>query len=92
MAFLDFLRPKGNGNTKPPADQRADIDAALAKIAQERADAQGVLDGIEQRREGFLLADAPESEVAALDKEGDHVRIKCEKLGDCVVDKPCEFW
>jgi hypothetical protein len=80
MAFLDFLKPKSNGNAKPPADQRADIDAALAKIAQERADARKVLDGLESRRESLLLADAPESDIAALDKEGDHARIKLEKL------------
>jgi hypothetical protein len=50
MAFLDFLRPKGNGKAKPPADQRADIDAALAKIAVERASAQLVLDGLDRPR------------------------------------------
>jgi hypothetical protein len=80
MAFLDFLRPKGNGKAKPPADQRADIDAALAKIAQERAAAQEVLNGLESRRESLLLADAPDGDIAALDKEGAHARIKLEKL------------
>jgi hypothetical protein len=79
MAFLDFLKRK-NGHAKPPDDQRADIDAALAKIAQERAAAQSVLDGLDQRREGLLLADASESEIAALDREGDHARIRLEKL------------
>ncbi len=44
MAFLDFLKRKSNGKAKPPADQRADIDAALATIAQDRAAAQSVLD------------------------------------------------
>jgi len=80
MAFLDFLRPKGNGKVTPPDAQRADIDAALAKIAQERAAAQSVLDGLDQRRESLLLADAPESEIVKLDAEGDHARIKLEKL------------
>ena|ERR1700732_5296868 len=80
MAFLDFLKPKGGNGRKPPADQRADIDAALAKIAQERAAAQSVLDGLDQRREGLLLADAPESEIVKLDAEGDTARIKLEKL------------
>jgi hypothetical protein len=81
MAFLDFLKPKGKGNGKKPPDaQRADIAAALAKIAVDRTSAQSVLDGLEQRREGLLLADAPESDIAALDKEGDHARIRLEKL------------
>jgi hypothetical protein len=80
MAFLDFLRPKGNGKAKPPADQRADIDVALATIAQERTAAQSVLGGLESRRENMLRADGPESEIAALDKEGDSARIKLEKL------------
>jgi hypothetical protein len=80
MAFLDFLKPKGNGKTKPPADQRADIDAALQRIAEERGAARGVLDGLESRREGLLLSDAPDGDIAALDKEGDHARIKLEKL------------
>jgi hypothetical protein len=80
MAFLDFLKRKSNGNAKPPADQRAELDAALAKIAQERGAAQSVLDGLDQRREGLLLADAPESEIVKLDEEGDHARIKLEKL------------
>jgi hypothetical protein len=80
MAFLDFLRPKGNGKVKPPDAQRADIDAALEKIAVDRAAAQSVLDGIESRRESLLLADAPASEILKLDEEGDHARIKLEKL------------
>jgi hypothetical protein len=80
MAFLDFLRPKGNGKAKPPADQRADLDVALATTAQERTAAQSVLDGLESRREAMLLADAPESEIVKLDAEGDHARIKLEKL------------
>jgi hypothetical protein len=79
MAFLDFLRPK-NGHAKPPDAQRADIDAALAKISVERTSAQLVLDGLEQRREDLLLADAPEGEIVKLDAEGDHARIKLEKL------------
>jgi hypothetical protein len=80
MAFLDFLRPKGNGKAKPPDAQRADIDVALATIAHDRAAAQSVLDGLDQRREGLLLADAPESEIVKLDAEGDHARIKLDKL------------
>ena len=80
MAFLDFLRPKGNGKAKPPADQRTDIDAALERIAQERADAQEVLNSLESRRESLLLADAPESEIVKLDQESDTARIKLEKL------------
>jgi hypothetical protein len=80
MAFLDFLRPKGNGKAKPPADQRSDIDAALAKIAVERTSAQLVLAGLDRRREDLLLADAPASEIVKLDEEGDHARIKLEKL------------
>ena len=80
MAFLDFLKRKSNGGAKPPDAQRADIDAALATIAQERGEAQAILDGLEQRRESLLLADAPESDIAALDTEGDHARIKLEKL------------
>jgi hypothetical protein len=80
MAFLDFLRPKGNGKAKPPADQRADIDVALATIAHDRAAAQSVLDGLDQRRENLLLADAPETEIVKLDNEGDTARIKLEKL------------
>ena len=80
MAFLDFLKPKGNGKAKPPAGQRADIDAALVKIAEDRGAAQAVLDGLELRREALLLADAPENDIAKLDAEGDHARIKLEKL------------
>jgi hypothetical protein len=80
MAFLDFLKPKGNGKAKPPADQRADIDAALAKIAVERSSAQLVLAGLDRRREDLLLADAPASEIVKLDEEGDHARIRLEKL------------
>jgi hypothetical protein len=80
MAFLDFLKPKGNGKAKPPDAQRADIDVALATIAKDRAAAQSVLDGIEQRRERMLLADAPAVEILKLDEEGDHARIKLEKL------------
>jgi hypothetical protein len=79
MAFLDFLRPK-NGHAKPPADQRGDIDTALAMIARQRGAAQEVLDNLEQRREGLLRSDAPESEIVKLDAEGDHARIKLEKL------------
>src|ERR1700674_451885 len=80
MAFLDFLKPKGNGKAKQPADQRADIDAALEKIAVERSSAQLVLAGLDRRREDLLLADAPASEIVAIDEEGDHARIKLEKL------------
>jgi hypothetical protein len=80
VAFLDFLRPKGNGKAKAPDVQRADIDVALATIAHDRAAAQSVLDGLDQRRENLLLADAPESEIVKLDAEGDHARIKLEKL------------
>ena len=79
MPFLDFLKPKGGNGKKPPDAQRADIDAALAKIAQERAAAQEVLDGLEQRRESLLLADAPDGDIAALDKEGDSARVRLEK-------------
>jgi hypothetical protein len=78
MAFLDFLKPKGKA--KPPADRRVDLGAALAKIAQERAAAIGVLDSLESRREGLLLADAPEPEIVKLDAEGDSARIRLEKL------------
>jgi hypothetical protein len=78
MAFLDFLRPKGKA--KPPDAQRADIDAALERIAVERSSAQLVLDSIDQRREKLLLADAPAAEIVKLDEEGDHARIKLEKL------------
>ena len=80
MAFLDFLKPKGNGKAKPPVDQRADIDAALEKIAQERAAAQLVLGGLDRRREDLLRSDAPAGEIVKLDEEGDHARIKLEKL------------
>jgi hypothetical protein len=80
MPFLDFLKRKSNGKAKPPADQRAELDAALAKIAVERSSAQLVLDGLDRRREYLLLADAPESDIAALDNEGDHARIRLEKL------------
>jgi hypothetical protein len=79
MAFLDFLRPKGNGK-KPPADQRVELDAALAKIAVERASAQLVLAGLDRRRDDMLLADAPEIEIVKLDAEGDTARVKLEKL------------
>jgi hypothetical protein len=79
MAFLDFLKPKGNGKAKPPADRRADIDAALERIATERGAAIGVLSGLESRREKLLLADAPESEISALDNEGDSARVRLEK-------------
>jgi hypothetical protein len=80
MAFLDFLKRKSNGGAKPPDAQRADIDAALAKIAVERSSAQLVLGGLDRRREDLLLADAPASEIVKLDEEGDHARIKLEKL------------
>jgi hypothetical protein len=80
MAFLDFLKPKGGNGRKPPADQRADIDTALAKIAVDRTSAQLVLGGLDRRREDLLLADAPASEIVKLDAEGDHARIKLEKL------------
>jgi hypothetical protein len=79
MAFLDFLKRK-NGHAKPLDDQRADIDAALAKISVERTSAQEVLAGLDRRREDLLLADAPASEIVKLDAEGDHARIKLEKL------------
>jgi hypothetical protein len=75
MAFLDFLKPNGHGRAK-----RADLDAALEKIAVERAAAQLVLDGLEQRRDDLLRADAPASGILALDVEGDAARIKLEKL------------
>jgi hypothetical protein len=78
MAFLDFLKRK-NGHAKPPDAQRADLDAALEKIAVERTSAQLVLDGIDRRREDLLLADAPAGEIVKLDAEGDHARIKLEK-------------
>jgi hypothetical protein len=80
MAFLDFLKLKSNGKAKPPDAQRADIDAALAKLAQERTAARAILDSLEQRREDLLRGDAPEAEVLKLDAEGDHARIKLEKL------------
>jgi hypothetical protein len=80
MAFLDFLKRKSNGQAKTLDTQRADIDAALEKIAAERAAAQLVLDGLDQRREKMLLADAPAAEIVKLDEEGDHARIKLEKL------------
>jgi hypothetical protein len=80
MAFLDFLKRKGNGKAKPPDAQRADIDVALAKIAVERSSAQLVLGGLDRRREDLLLADAPAGEIVKLDEEGDHARIKLEKL------------
>jgi len=76
----EISEPKGNGDAKPPADQRADLGAALARIAEERVDAQKVLDGLESRRECLLLADAPESEILALDCEADSARIRLEKL------------
>jgi hypothetical protein len=80
MAFLDFLKRKSNGKAKPPADQRAELDAALEKLAQDRASAHLVLNGLDQRREHLLLADAPAVEIVKLDEEGDHARIKLEKL------------
>jgi hypothetical protein len=61
MAFLDFLRPKG-GKAKPPDAQRADIDAALLKIAEDRAAAQLVLDGLET---GFAVLILPRMFVTA---------------------------
>jgi hypothetical protein len=75
MAFLDFLKPNGRGKAK-----RADLAAALEKIAVERAAAQLVLDGLERRREDLLRADAPASGILALDVEGEAARIKLEKL------------
>jgi hypothetical protein len=80
MAFLDFLKPKGNGKAKPPDAQRAELDAALERIAVERSSAQLVIDGIDHRREHLLLADAPAVDILKLDEEGDHARIKLEKL------------
>jgi hypothetical protein len=50
------------------------------KIAEDRAAVQLVLDGLEQRREELLRSDAAEGEVIRLDAEGDHARIKLEKL------------
>ena len=80
MAFFDFLRRKENGDAKPPADQRAELDAALGKLAVERSTAQLVLPGLDRRREDSPLADAPAGEIMNLDDEGDHARIKLEKL------------
>jgi hypothetical protein len=81
MAFLDFLKPKGgNGKAKPPDAQRAELAEALATIAQDRAAAQLLLDSHESRRETMLRDDAPASEIVKLDEEGDHARIKLEKL------------
>ena len=57
MAFLDFLKPKGNGSkAKAPDAQRADLDAALGKIAVERASAQLVpgRPRSPKRRESFV--------------------------------------
>jgi hypothetical protein len=64
---------------KPLDAQRAELDAALATIAHDRAAAQSVLDGVEQRREKLLRDDVSESDIAKLDAEGDHARIRIEK-------------
>jgi hypothetical protein len=80
MGFLDILRKKGNGKPKTLDEQRGDCAAALAAIAEERAAAQAVIDGLDQRREKLLRDDAPEAEIVALDHEGEVARIKLEKL------------
>jgi hypothetical protein len=77
MAFLDFLRHK----TTPasPDAQAAEIEAAHARLAEDRALAQAVLDGLEARRQTLLVADAPEAQILALAAEADAARIRLEK-------------
>jgi hypothetical protein len=80
MAFLDFLKRKSNGHAKTLDAQRAEMDAALATIAQERSAAQALLASHESRREQMLRDDAPDVAIKRLDEEGDLARIKLERL------------
>jgi hypothetical protein len=80
MAFLDFLKRKSNGHAKTLDAQRAEVNAALATIAQERSAAQALLDSHESLREQMLRDDAPDVAIKRLDEEGDLQRIKIERL------------
>src|ERR1700732_1350593 len=53
---------------------------AFLDFLKNRRSAQLVLGGLDRRREDLLLADAPAAEIVKLDAEGDHARIKLEKL------------
>jgi hypothetical protein len=77
MAFLDFLRRKANPSS--PDAQTAEIEAAHARLAEDRAEAEAVLAGLDARRQRLILSDAPSADILALDAEGDAARIRLEK-------------
>jgi hypothetical protein len=56
------------------------VEAALAKIAAERADAKATIASASDKRRQMLRADASDADVAAFDQSIDAQRLKLERL------------
>lgn len=81
MGLISDIIKIARGSASSAAPETVEsIEAALAKIAAERADAKLQLQGGHDKRKAMLRADASDAEVAAFDAELDGQRLKLERL------------
>jgi hypothetical protein len=80
MAFLDRFRSKPGKEPLSAADQWREVEAARADLEKQRTEALAVIADKDSRRHEMILADAPEAEILAFDRQCDEAHIKLEKL------------
>jgi hypothetical protein len=80
MAFLDRFRSKPGKEPLSAADQWREVESARADLAKEREQALAVIADKDAKRKALILADAPEAEILAFDRQCDEAHIKLEKI------------
>ena len=74
MGIIDFLKPRKGA----PASQAAEMEAALAKLREERKSVETVVDSYGQRRADALLSDATDADIAKIDTDANLAQIRLE--------------
>jgi len=76
VGIIDFLKPRKGA----PASQAAEMEAALAKLREERKSVETVVDSYGQRRANALLSDASDADIAKIDSDANLAQIRLERL------------
>lgn len=76
MGIIDFLKPRKGA----PASQAAEMEAALAKLREERKSVEATVDSYGQRRADALLSDATDADIAKIDSDANLAQIRLERL------------
>jgi hypothetical protein len=75
----DVLKRK-RGKAAPISDQIAAVNAAMARLRQEREAAEAGISAAAERRREILLEDASDDAIAELDREADRLHLQLERI------------